>query len=327
MADGHIKNSRKSVNYILGVDGGGTKTIARLVNLTTQEQWQAASGPASLSNDFTGAVNVLNTLIDEVIGKANCKLFEVVGVFGLAGAGNTNAVIKLQQIFDQQFNSLDIYTDAFTSAYGANNGEEVAIVTLGTGSVGLRLELNEQGKLIQHIVGGWGFLIDDEGGGAKLGYHSVQALVAEFQHFGYAKSKLTQKVAAFINTSVNVNLDKSFDIDFKENQQITRQTIATWLVTARPVDFAKLSPLVTHFQFDCAVAKKLITNHVTNVEVLINDTRANTKLPVALLGGLAQLTKKLLSNSIQELLISPKGDSLDGACLLAITKIKRLMCD
>jgi glucosamine kinase len=335
MVNGNIKNTRNSINYILGVDGGGSKTIARLVNLTTQEQWQAGSGPASLTNNFNGSVKVLNTLIDEVIGKANCQLLEVVGVFGLAGAGNANAVTKLQQLFGQRFIFLDIYTDAYTSAYGANNGEQVAIVALGTGSVGLRLQLNEQGELIQHIVGGWGFLIDDEGGGAKLGYHSVQALVTEFQHFGNAKSKLTQAVASFINTSVNVNSDIgsglssdiSFDIDLKDSQQITRQTIATWLATAKPVDFAKLSPLVTHYQFDCVVAKKLMVNHITSVEALIYDTRANTKLPVALLGGLASLTQTLLSNSTQGFLINPKGDSLDGACLLANMVVKTLNCN
>ncbi|MDX2367204.1 MAG: hypothetical protein QNK36_02165, partial [Colwellia sp.] len=67
-----LENSKQvenKVNYILGVDGGGTKTLARLINLTTQEQWQASSGPSSLTNDFTGAVNVLNRLIDDVIGQ------------------------------------------------------------------------------------------------------------------------------------------------------------------------------------------------------------------------------------------------------------------
>jgi glucosamine kinase len=341
MADGDIKNTRKKVNYILGVDGGGTKTIARLVNLTTEEQWQAASGPSSLSNDFTGAVNVLNTLIDELIRKANCQLLEVVSVFGLAGACNANAVTKLQQIFAHRFISLDIYSDAITSAYGANNGDEVVIVALGTGSVGMRLQLNDQGELTEKIVGGWGFFIGDEGGGAKLGYHSVQALVTEFQHFGYAKSKLAQAVATFINTSVNKSSNNKSDyntcpdispdtsygtnagINLKGNALITRQSINTWLAAAKPVDFAELSPLVTHYQFDCVVAKKLITNHVESVEALINDTRTDTKLPVVLLGGLAQYTQTLLSTTIQGFLISPKGDALDGACLLASMIVKK----
>jgi glucosamine kinase len=303
------KQTQRKVNYILGVDGGGTKTLARLINLTTQEQWQAAAGPSSLTNDFTGALYVLNTLIDDLIKQSACPLLEVVAVFGLAGAGNGDAVAKLQHTFSNRFNSLDIFCDATTSAYGANNGFEVAVVALGTGSVGMRLQLNEQGVLIKHLVGGWGFLIGDEGGGAKLGYHSVQALVDEFEQFGYAQSPLGRAVAEFIH--------------LKASCVLTRQDIAAWLAKSKPVDFAQLSPLVTQHQGNCSVAKKLMTNHVAHVEYLIRDTRANTTLPVVLLGGLAQPTQSLLSASTQRLLISAKGDALDGACLLANVAVKK----
>ncbi|MBL4899816.1 MAG: ATPase [Alteromonadaceae bacterium] len=303
------KQLRNKVNYILGVDGGGTKTIARLINLTTQEQWQAVSGPSSLSNDFTGAVSVLNALIADVIGQAACQSLEVVAVFGLAGTGDPNTVAKLQQIFAHRFIALDICSDASTSAYGANNGGEVAVVALGTGSVGMRLQLSEQGELTQQMVGGWGFLIGDEGGGAKLGYHSVQALIAEFQHFGYAHSQLAQAVAAFINA--------------KDTSVITRQKIAAWLARAKPVNFAQLSPLVTQQQSACPVAKEIIVNHIASVESLISDTRSETTLPVVLLGGLAPFTQALLSDKTKHFVISAKGDALDGACLLANIAVKK----
>jgi len=308
------KQARKSINYILGVDGGGSKTIARLVNLTTQAQWQAISGPSSLSNDFTGAVSVLNTLIDEVTGQAGCQLIEVVAVFGLAGAGNSDVVAKLKQTFAHAFAALDIYSDATTSAYGANNGGEVAVVALGTGSVGMLLKSNERGELAQHMVGGWGFLIGDEGGGAKLGYHSVQALVDEFQHFGYANSKLAKAVAAFINVKDSSKINSSV---------ITRQKIVSWLASAKPVDFAQLSPLVTKHKLDCPLAKKIIADHIASVEALITETRADTTLPVVLLGGLAPFTQKLLSATTKGFLASAKGDALDGACLLAKVAVKK----
>lgn len=309
MALENSKQVMNKVNYILGVDGGGTKTLARLINLTTQERWQAAAGPSSLTNDFTGALNVLNALTDDLIEQAGCQSFEVVAVFGLAGTCDSDAVAKLQQTFAHRFTVLDICSDANTSAYGANNGGEVAVVALGTGSVGMRLQLNEQGKLTQHMVGGWGFLIGDEGGGAKLGYHSVQALVAEFQHFGCAHSQLAKAVAAFIN--------------IKESHVISRQVIASWLASAKPVDFSQLAPLVTQYQNSCSVAKKIMTNHVASVEFLIRDTLADTALPVILLGGLAQPTQTLLSATTKHLLVSAKGNALDGACLLASIEVKK----
>lgn len=306
------KQSRNKVNYILGVDGGGTKTIARLINLTTKKQWQAVSGPSSLTNNFNGAVNVLTCLTEDLIGQAGCQPLELIAVFGLAGTSDSDAVTKLKKIFLNRFNALYICSDATTSAYGANNGDEVAVVALGTGSVGMRLQLNKQGALTQHLVGGLGFLIGDEGGGAKLGYHSVQALVTEFQCFGCAKSKLAQAIAAFINTNIST----------KESNVITQQTLDDWITNAQPVDFAKLSPLVTLYQHDCPVAEKIVTNHVASVESLIRDTRADTTLPVILLGGLAQFTQTLLSATTQNFLISPKGDALDGACLLANMIVK-----
>jgi len=293
----------KKDNYILGVDGGGTKTIARLINLTTQEQWQAISGPSSLTNDFTGAVNVLNTLIDDLTAQANCQSYDVVAVFGLAGTGESKTVAQLQQMLAPRFIALEICSDATTSAYGANNGGEVAVIALGTGSVGMRLQSTTEGKIMQHLVGGWGFLIGDEGGGAKLGYYSVQALLKEFQQVGYAQSDLAQAVASFIN---GVN-----------NSEITRELLATWLASAQPADFAQISPLVTQHYLMCPVATSIIANHIASVELLIRDTRADTKLPVVLLGGLASFTQGLLSDSTKQTVISAKGDALDGACLLA----------
>jgi len=298
-----IKKILKNVNYILGVDGGGTKTVARLINFTTQEQWQAVSGPSSLTNDFTGAIDVLNTLIDDLTEQANCQSQAVVAVFGLAGTGDSETVANLHQILAPRLSFLDICSDATTSAYGANNGGEVAVVALGTGSVGMRLQLNSQGDLTQHMVGGWGFLIGDEGGGAKLGYHSVQALIEEFQQVGYAHSNLAKAVATLINGL--------------KNPMITRQQLATWLASAQPVDFARLSPFVTQHQLTCPVAKKIIANHISSVESLIRDTRADTTLPVVLLGGLASFTQTRLSGSTKQTVISAKGDALDGACLLA----------
>ncbi|MBL4763811.1 MAG: ATPase [Colwellia sp.] len=319
MALADKKQAREKVNYILGIDGGGSKTIARLINLTTQKQWQATSGPSSLSSDFSAVVSVLNTLINDVVGRAGCQLHEVLAVFGLAGTSNRLAAIKLKKLFAHCFAAIEIYSDASTSAYGANNGGEVAVVALGTGSVGMRLQFNAQGELTSQLVGGWGFLIDDEGGGAKLGYHSVQALVAEFQHFGFANSQLAQAVAAFINAKDGTKVDNSKIASFA----ITRQDITAWLASAKPVDFAQLSPLVTKHQDSCPVAKKIIANHVASVEALITATRADTTLPVALLGGLAPFTQQLLSAATKRFLISPKGDALDGACLLAHNSMKK----
>jgi len=295
-------DNRKKVNFVLGIDGGATKTIARLINVESDEQWQVSAGPSSLSHNFSDAINILEKLIKELVNLSRCELANVATVFGLAGTENTKLVASLQLVFANRFACFDICSDAKTSAYGANDGAEVVAVALGTGSVGMRLQRSESGELTHHLVGGWGFFIGDEGGGAKLGYYGVQTLVAEFQHFGYANSKLAQSIATFIGANVAT---------------LSRYHIANWLVLAQPIDFAQLAPLVFQHQHTCSVAEQLLAEHAKHVQNLIDDTRANVNLPVVLLGGLAQPTMALLSKTTQSLLISPKGSALDGACLLA----------
>jgi glucosamine kinase len=292
-----------NIKYILGVDGGGTKTVARLINLETNEKWESITGQSSLSNDLEDAINNLKTLVKDISIKADVDLKNASAVFGLAGTGNAEIVNQVMDIFKNTFDSLDIVSDASTSAYGANLGEEVAVVALGTGTVGMRFK--KEGNIFkEEIVGGWGFLIGDEGSGAKMGYYAVQALINEFQKYKRPQSSLGCAVARFIS----------------DNKEIKRSDISLWLRTAKPADFAQLAPEVIKNN-DCLIANRIMKNHIDNVEVLIHDTRANSKLPVALLGGLANFTRNLLSNETKSFLITPKGDSLDGACLIAKNKI------
>jgi glucosamine kinase len=292
-----------NIKYILGVDGGGTKTVARLINLETNEKWESITGQSSLSNDLEDAINNLKKLIEDISNKACIDLKNTTAVFGLAGTGNAIAVNKVVDTFKDVFHNLDIVSDASTSAYGANLGEEIAVVALGTGTVGMRFK--KEGDIFkEEIIGGWGFLIGDEGSGAKMGYYAVQALIEEFQKYKRPQSSLGCAVARFISA----------------DKKIERSDISLWLRTAKPADFAQLAPEVIKNN-DCLIANRIMKSHIDNVEVLIRDTRANSKLPVALLGGLASFTRNLLSNETKSFLINPKGDSLDGACLIAKNNI------
>ncbi|PCI60222.1 MAG: ATPase [Gammaproteobacteria bacterium] len=293
--------------YVLGIDGGGTKTLTRLVNLKTQQSWQAQGGSSSLTNDFNGAIATIAGLCRQVVKQAHasenkssddeCDYQHISAVFGLAGAGNDKRVQQLIETLAMPFAQLSICSDARTSAYGANNGEAVAVVALGTGSVGMRLD----GQGNSFLTGGWGFIAGDEGGGAKLGLAAVKITLTEFEcHFERNKThqcELASQIMQFIGA--------------------TRPEMLTWLSTAKPCDYAKFSPLVFALALICPVARKLLAEHIQAVEYLIDLTLANTQLPLVLLGGLAEVTKACLSTKYQQQLIAAKGDALDGACFLA----------
>lgn len=280
-------------NFILGIDGGGSKTLGRLVDINTQQQWQAKVGGASLTNDFEQAWQTIQQLIMQLFDQSGATAQQVVAVIGVAGAGSSARAAKLRHNLALPFAELVICNDARTSLFGANLGEPVAVVALGTGSVGARLDQNGQTA----FYGGWGFNAGDEGGGAKLGLHAVQAMLAELDQTGQLHSVLAKKIAEQIGRE--------------------RDTILTWLSAAGPADFARFSQPVFELATRCPIAKGILDTHCQQVEQLIADTRADTTLPLVMLGGLAEPTQPYLSSHIQPLLIEAKGTALDGGCLMA----------
>jgi len=293
------KNNQKNTQiYTLGIDGGGTKTLARLVNLQTKQSWNAQGGASSLTNDLNGAIATIANLCRQVISHAQtvdetCDYKQISAVFGLAGAGNEARVNQLIETLAMPFAQLTICSDARTSANGANSGNAVAVVALGTGSVGMRLD--KKGN--SHFIGGWGFQVGDEGGGAKLGLLVVKACINDLEINNLMTSQITKQVSQTIGAD--------------------RPAMLTWLSTAMPADFAKFSPLVFSYALECSVAKKLLAKHLTDVEELIDLTLGDTNLPLVLLGGLAEDTQPFIAEKYQQRLIAAKGDALDGACLLA----------
>jgi glucosamine kinase len=290
--------------FTLGVDGGGTKTIARLENLYTGQQWLATGGAASLTNDFDSALQHCNALVTELCAQANCSRGEISAVFGLAGAGNKEKSAKFKQSIVADFKDVNVYTDAKTSLYGANEGNPVVVVSLGTGSVGA--VLNADGKEIQ--IGGWGFNVGDEGSGAKMGVLAIRAVLSELEDLGHVESILAQAIVSKLGGDQN--------------------NVLAWSTSAKPSDFASLTPLVFEHHDKCCVARNILMEHVGYVESLINKARSNTNLPVVLLGGLSIPTLPFLNPRIINLLVEAKGNALDGACLLAkkLTQIQITRC-
>ncbi|WNO60043.1 BadF/BadG/BcrA/BcrD ATPase family protein [Rheinheimera sp. MMS21-TC3] len=279
--------------WILALDGGGSKTLARLTNLETGQQWQQQAGPASLTNDFDLAMANINQLISQLCQVSGALPSQITAVMGLAGAANPQQHQQAETALAPLFLQLLITTDARTSLYGANLGQPIAMVAIGTGSVAMRLQSDGQ----EHQVGGWGFNIADEASGAWLGKMAMRKLLWQVDSKTGVQSPLLQAIA-----------DKT---------AATPASLLTWLKSATPADYALLAPLVFEYQNQCAIAQQLLIEHGQALSKLIYAVREDTNLPVMLLGGLASVSKPLLRSSEQALLQPAKGDSVEGAHILA----------
>lgn len=285
------------INYLLALDGGGTKITAHIIHLNSDTTYVAYGCEASLSNNFPTALNNINAVIHNLLEQSGAKLDEVIAVMGVAGGGSKELSERLNAALelgcDIKFAQLHIYSDAISSLYGANEGKPVAMVALGTGAVGARL--TAQGDT--HLIGGWGFMADDFGGGAHLGLSAVQTLLNDIDCFGAPQSKIAKQIANLIGCQ--------------------RAQLSAWLHTAKAIDYARFTYLIFEHQSDCEVAHTLLQKHARQVEYLIEKTRANSDLPVMLTGGLADVTIALLNQQMQQLITPRLGDSLCGATLLA----------
>lgn len=280
-------------DFILGLDGGGTKTIGRLVNNATGQQWQFASGPSSLTNDLNNARLNVTTICRQLLESAKCKSQDVTAVFGIAGAGNTSLANEFQNALTLDFAKLMVVSDARTSLYGANLGRPVAVVALGTGSVGMRM-LDDGSEF---IIGGWGFSIGDQGSGAKLGQMAIHQSLSEIDNSGETVSLLGRQISQLIGPS--------------------RADILQWIRHALPNEYAAIAPMIFELKDNCEAAISVLNIHLEKVESLINMTLANTKLPLVLLGGLAEATKSIMPDTLLSRVSSAKGNAVDGAFILA----------
>ncbi|WP_088330032.1 BadF/BadG/BcrA/BcrD ATPase family protein [Lacimicrobium sp. SS2-24] len=277
--------------YLLGVDGGGSKTTARLLHQPSGRSWEGRAAASSLSLGLTRSVAVILELARELAFRAQCDLNQMAVVCGLAGAGEVSLANQAHEAMASHFAQLQIMTDARTSAYGANAGKPVAVVALGTGSVAMMLD--EQGQ--ETMIGGWGLLVGDEGGGARLGVNAINAMLWELDTRGKAESDLGRWLCSQLGT--------------------TRSAILYWLRHATATQYAGLVPGIVERMETCALAKTLFKAHMQAVERLICAT--GEQLPVVLTGGLADISAKHLHATLKTRVIPARGNALDGACILA----------
>lgn len=167
------------MTILLGADAGGTKV--ELLAQGPEGAPRAFFGPACnlqrLGND--AAADVLDALVREGLAAFPGATRAVLAA-GLSGAGAADDRARLTETLRQRFAGLPSEVDvtvthdadiALEGAFGTGSG---FIVIAGTGSV--VMGRTHDGAL--HRVGGWGYLLGDEGGGYAVGMNALRHLAA-----------------------------------------------------------------------------------------------------------------------------------------------------
>jgi glucosamine kinase len=281
------------IRYIIGVDGGGTGTRARLAALGGQPLGVGEAGPSALGQGVPQAwlhVQRAVTRAFENAGLVPASPSECALGLGLSGAhvrSRRDAFLAAAPPFGR----LLLSDDGSTSLYGALQGRPGAVVAAGTGSIGEALRADGQ----RVTVGGWGFGVGDEGSGAWLGLRAVRH-AHRAQDGRVPPSPLAESVWALAGRN--------------------RETLLAWAETAGQADYAGMAPLVFDHEADDPVAAALLADAVRALEQTAHALDPSGSLPLVVTGSLGQRLKPRFSPPLQARLTSPLGDSADGAIYL-----------
>ena len=179
--------------FYLGVDGGGSKTLAILTDLSGNHFRKVQRGPGNMALlDRGTAAQMIHDLVDDLLdGEDPAKI--ACATMAFAGIGREREKNLLFQITRgagiEQFN---LMTDGQIQYYAAFGEEPGVLLSAGTGSICLLKTAD--GPLEQ--LGGKGYLLGDEGSGYYIGNLAIRnALEEKHQDRGF--SELTRQILAF----------------------------------------------------------------------------------------------------------------------------------
>ncbi len=175
---------------VVGVDGGGTKTLALATEVNGPWRGRGAGGP---SNPYaigfeTACLTIETAILEALEGNELAAL-----CLGLAGAGRPEDVEQFSTWARAKFPeaALKVGSDAeILLAAGAPTGPALALIC-GTGSIVYGRTVD--GELIR--AGGWGYLFGDEGSGFAIGAAALRAVMQAFDRRG-APTLLTGLILA-----------------------------------------------------------------------------------------------------------------------------------
>ena len=209
------------MNYFFGIDGGGTKTKASLVDENLNIISEGIGGPSNfLVFDINDVASSILELVNGICVKGNIPLSNVKSILlGTAGAGRREDAERLENAVTQKakeqnlvINNFRVENDGRIALEGAFSGKPGSILIAGTGS--FMFGKDSEGNL--NRVGGFGRILGDEGSGYKIGRMGLSEVGKDFdsRNGGTLLTQLVKDNFAISNLSELINevYKNNFDI-------------------------------------------------------------------------------------------------------------------
>jgi glucosamine kinase len=276
----------------LGVDGGATRSRARLRDAEGKVLAEATGAAANIHVDFAAAEAALRALVDATLTKAGLNQTDGASIamgLGLAGFKGATDQTRIAAAFPG-FSRVQAANDATTACVGAHAGADGGLIIAGTGSAAVaRVGTTET------IIGGRGFALGDDGSGSHIGLDAMRSAMRAYDRIGPA-SALTQDLIGHFNDDPVAMMN--------------------WALSAKPGDFGAFAPRVfEHAIRQDPIALEIVRTAAHAIGVLTRGVVELGAERVALVGGVGEALRPYFEPDIAARLQAPLYDPTDGAIL------------
>ena len=186
-----IEAARK--RYFLGIDGGGTKTQAVVIDSEGRVIGEGLSGAANpLRAGLEEAISHVGQAVADACTRAGIEPTDVQSACAaIAGINHRIHYHTMKDALDDalHIDGLELVTDAQAALKGALDGKPGVVVIAGTGSIAIGI--NKAGQRAR--AGGLGPTLSDEGSGYDIARRALRAVAASFD--GRApQTSLTERI-------------------------------------------------------------------------------------------------------------------------------------
>jgi len=315
-------DSQSEACYVLGVDGGGTKTACVVLDERKNVigQGRAASSNRNSVGDEVARAN-LTRAIQEALAVAGLSTSAICAVCaGIAGVDRPLERAIASSWFNELFPGIptNIYNDAVIALASGTGGDLYGVALIsGTGMIVYGVDRSGQARR----AGGWGPLFGDKGSGYAIGAAALTAVAQAVDGLGPP-------------TSLEGALLDYLDLNMP-------QALITWaysdLAWSR---IAELSPLVVECaQQNDAVARSIMEEAAVDLAAVVEHVvrtlnLLNEPIPIVLAGGnlmpgfFANLVSQYLHSLVPKAqLTRPSVEPASGAALLVLNSLQKGQAD
>lgn len=277
-----LRDSRDTL--FIGIDGGGSKCRASVVDASNRVLGTGVAGPANPLHGYAQTIDSIVRSAALALADADLPpetLGELVAGVGLAGV-NMPSLYQEMDSWAHPFKQMFLTTDQHSACLGAHRGEDGAVIIAGTGSVGYAWV---GGQSV--LIGGHGFPHGDKGSGAWMGMEAIKYLFLSLDGLAPG-SQLKAALLKLLECSAEAS---------EVFEKIAGKSSSHYARLALPV-------------FECAeagdpVAVSILRDGANYISALAGKLMESRPPRLSMIGGLAQRLKPWLEPQALEKLSEP----------------------